>query len=166
MAEPKRKTFAQRDLLVDPKGPRWVVEDKGITWVTDRVIILRADLFAKTPAPLAIQDDTVPVLSKTKVRKILAEARGTGPMPHPTNIKGVKGGWNPEARIYEARGVLIGLNERVAKTLRSAGLQPRYIFPGKVAWYGTVRGKPALYAMQMAVGFYGVRFDDLAEVQP
>lgn len=145
----RKEKFARADLLVDPDF-RIVVEDKGVTWVTDRFICVRADLFARPPK----QSDHAPHLKVTALRHILSKARGTGKAlrSQPVVYAPRWGSGAGHARVYAVGCALIALNERVSKTLLLADLQPRYIpETGMTAWYRTVRGRDALYAVMMPV---------------
>jgi hypothetical protein len=157
----------RRDLLVDPSGPRWVVTDRGITWVTDRFVLARADLFKSPPAPKLPTWAEPRHLSVSKVRQMLATGRDTEVRRDVarTNVRVPY-----EGRIYAAGGVWFAANERVMESLWSAGLDPRFNPRHRtVTWWGVVRGKETLFALLMAKHLGGsgsTPFADLTEVKP
>lgn len=161
MSGPK---FAQRDLLIDPET-RFVVTDKGSTWITDRFVMVRGDLFKSIPKPKPLTNpDGKPFdLRVSKVRGILMQARGEGKQLESTEV-GVMVG-STRSRVWRAGGALICLNEKVTRTYYRAGLRPRYRpEPGVIAWYGKKRGKDALMVVQMPVVPHGLEWEQLERV--
>lgn len=156
----------QRDLLVDATGPRWVVSDRGITWVTDRFVLARADLFKSPPAPKLLSATEPRQLSVSKIRQMLATCRDTDVRRDVTrtNIRVPY-----EGRIYAAGGVWFSANERVMESLWSSGLDPRFSIRRRhVTWWGVVRGKETLFALLMTKHLGGngsTTFADLSEVK-
>lgn len=154
----------QRDILVDPTGPRWVVTDRGITWVTDRFVLARADLFKSCPVPKMTPGVEPQQLSVTKIRKMLAICRDADVRRDVTRTN-VRVPY--EGRIYAAGGVWFSANERVMTSLWEAGLQPRFNVKRRhVTWWGTVRGKETLFALLMTKHLGGggaLTYDDLSK---
>lgn len=152
--------FAMRDLLIDPET-RWVVSDKGSTWVTDRFVMVRGDLFRKVPGPKLHPrlDRPLPV---TAVRTILAAARGEGKVLTSTTVAHSYN--RSRSRLWRAGSALICLNETVTRTYYLAGLRPRYL-PEKdiVAWYGVKRGRDVLMVVQKPVIPFDLRYSELEE---
>lgn len=156
------KRFPMSDLLIEPDGVRFVVTDKGSTWVTDRFVMVRGDLFKRIPGDrLGGYDKPLPV---SAVRSILSRVRGPGKALMSTEVEYVGPSGVP-ASGWRAGAALLFLNQRVTRTYFDADLRPRYIASqDTVVWYGTKRGRDVLMVVHKPVMPWDLRCDNLRGV--
>jgi len=142
------------ELLIDPVNVM-VGTDRGIAWVCDRYVLVRADLFTRPPR------DGDALLSR-HIRSTLAPCQ-VNPVAltgHPPFKRGAHLWWLPATStnwrlndgllVQQANTGNLLINERVARGLWLADAKP-YITAGRMAWWQKRRGKPCLVAVQMPI---------------
>lgn len=138
-----------RKLLIGK--PEWSVTDKGITWVTDRFVLARADALKSLPASL----DPLPVKA---IRGVLTDARQSPDLGRAfdTNIRIRRDRTLPLLAIVgKLGGPVAAVQESAWRAWCLTDTVPHINAKGQLLWYATVRGKRALFGVVMPVRLSG-----------
>lgn len=142
------KPQKQRDLLINP-GYVQTVHDRGINWITDRYVVVRADLFKKPPT---LTDLSLKV-KVTRLRSVLTEARDTlhhGPARVTQHTLQPLGPRDDPTVGVAFGSFVVFVNERPWRGLLAAGARPVLTRKGgALSWYALIRGKQTLVAYLM-----------------
>lgn len=138
-------TKSSRALFIETKAPFFTATDKGIRWISDRYVLLRADLLKNPPKSEACHPLTVKTLRSARERlgKLLSGTiYDTGERP------GVLG--KPTALLTNGR-FCVAVNLGAWNAWSETGLKPRLTSSGQVSWWADVQGREALFGIVMPI---------------